>query len=41
MEKMNLFLKNIENILKNNLTKAEEYLNNFKKMKKNCCNTVR
>ena len=26
-----VFLKNIENILKNNLTKAEEYLNNFKK----------
>ena len=26
-----IFLKNIENILKNNLTKAEEYLNNFKK----------
>ena len=26
-----VFLKNIENILKNNLTKAEEYLNNLKK----------
>ena len=30
-KKESVFLKNIENILKNNLTKAEEYLNNFKK----------